>query len=287
VFHHRCVPFGFSPVARPSHDAARMSSSTLARVAFAPAARRRRVDRSSRQRTPIPASSRGVPTLDDDDDGTARAARRDAAPSRRATLAATFVAPLLTTATSRVPPARAEAPPRPTPRDLGSGVKGVDLIPGALDAPTARPGDAVRVLLKGRLFAKQGWIFTDDYVEGPGGTPEPRAFVLGAGQVIEGLDIAVRGMRVGGVRRVVIPPPVSYRDETQEPIPRDFSNRRRLYTTIFNPTRLANGEGDTLSTVIFDVELVRVGAAGTPRRRGPEDAKTNNQEPAAEPTARP
>ena len=283
MFHHPSVPFGFSPAARSSHDAARMSSSTLARVAFAPAARRRRVDRSSRQGTPIPASSRGVPTLDDDDDGTARAARRDAAPSRRATLAATFVAPLLTT-----PPARAwEAPPRPTPRDLGSGVKGVDLIPGALDAPTARPGDAVRVLLKGRLFAKQGWIFTDDYVEGPGGTPEPRAFVLGAGQVIEGLDIAVRGMREGGVRRVVIPPPVSYRDETQEPIPRDFSNRRRLYTTIFNPTRLANGEGDTLSTVIFDVELVRVGAAGTPRRRRPEDAKTNDQDPAAEPTERP
>ena len=151
--------------------------------------------------------------------------------------------------------------PRPAARDLGSGVKGVDLIPGALDAPTARPGDAVRVLLKGRLFAKQGWIFTNDYVEGPGGTPEPRAFVLGAGQVIEGLDIAVRGMREGGVRRVVIPPPVSYRDETQEPIPRDFSNRRRLYTTIFNPTRLANGEGDTLATVIFDVELVRVGGA--------------------------
>jgi len=242
-----------------------MSSSTLARVAFAPAARRRRVDRSSRQGTPIPVSCRGVPTLDDGDDGTARAARRDAAPSRRATLAATFVAPLLTTATSRVPPSRAETPPvdapRPAARDLGSGVKGIDLIPGALDAPTARPGDAVRVLLKGRLFAKQGWIFPDDYVEGPGGTPEPRAFVLGAGQVIEGLDIAVRGMREGGVRRVVIPPPVSYRDETQEPIPRDFSNRRRLYTTIFNPTRLANGEGDTLGTVIFDVELVRVGGA--------------------------
>jgi hypothetical protein len=51
---------------------------------------------------------------------------------------------------------------------------------------------------------------------------------------------------------------VSYRDKTQEPVPRDFANRQRLYTTIFNPTRLANGEGDTLSTVVFDIELVRV-----------------------------
>ena len=56
----------------------------------------------------------------------------------------------------------------------------------------------------------------------------------------------------------VIPPAVSYQDKTQEPVPRDFSNRQRLYTTIFNPTRIANGEGDTLSTVVFDIELVRV-----------------------------
>ena len=76
--------------------------------------------------------------------------------------------------------------------------------------------------------------------------------------VIRGLEIGVVGMREGGVRRVVIPPAVSYQDKTQEPVPRDFSNRQRLYTTIFNPTRIANGEGDTLSTVVFDIELVRV-----------------------------
>lgn len=33
-------------------------------------------------------------------------------------------------------------------------------------------------------------------------------------------------------------------------------DRQRLFTTIFNPTRLANGEGSTLGTVIFDIELV-------------------------------
>ena len=71
------------------------------------------------------------------------------------------------------------------------------------------------------------------------------------------------GMREGGVRRVVIPPAVSYQDKTQEPVPRDFSNRQRLYTTIFNPTRIANGEGDTLSTVVFDIELVRVVKRGS------------------------
>jgi len=157
-------------------------------------------------------------------------------------------------------PAFAEESARPKPVDLGSGVKGVDLLPGDPSKSEASEGDAVRVLLKGRLFAKQGWVFTDDYKEGAGkdGLATPHEYVVGSGEVIRGLEIGVVGMREGGVRRVVIPPPVSYQDKTQEPVPRDFANRQRLYTTIFNPTRLANGEGDTLSTVVFDIELVRV-----------------------------
>lgn len=152
---------------------------------------------------------------------------------------------------------------RPTPRDLGDGVRGVDLVPGTPGGAVACPGATVRVLLKGRLFAKQGWIFTDDYAEAArDGLPAPRTFTLGAHEVIEGLEIGTVGMTEGGVRRIVIPPALSYQDRTQEPVPRDFANRQRLYTTIFNPTRLANGEGDTLSTVIFDVELVRVVGGG-------------------------
>uniref|UniRef100_A0A453NGI0 Uncharacterized protein n=1 Tax=Aegilops tauschii subsp. strangulata TaxID=200361 RepID=A0A453NGI0_AEGTS len=37
-----------------------------------------------------------------------------------------------------------------------------------------------------------------------------------------------------------------------------FFDRQRLFTTIFNPTRLANGEGSTLGTVIFDIELISI-----------------------------
>ena len=183
------------------------------------------------------------------------------APSRRRALLA---GPLCTYLLSAPPPAPADPPPPPAPprpRDLGEGVRGVDLDPAPANARVARPGDRVRVLLRGRLFAKQGWIFANDYADGPGGTPEPRTFVLGAGEVIRGLDVAVEGMAEGQVRRVVIPPSASYQSEADEPVPRDFANRRRLYTTIFNPTRIANGEGDTLATVIFDVELVRVAGA--------------------------
>jgi hypothetical protein len=35
-----------------------------------------------------------------------------------------------------------------------------------------------------------------------------------------------------------------------------FFDRQRLFTTIFNPTRLANGEGSTLGTLIFEIEFV-------------------------------
>lgn len=37
---------------------------------------------------------------------------------------------------------------------------------------------------------------------------------------------------------------------------KQFFDRQRLFTTIFNPTRLANGEGSTLGMLIFDIELV-------------------------------
>lgn len=44
-------------------------------------------------------------------------------------------------------------------------MRGVDLIPGNAGGLVAAEGSTVRVLLKGRLFAKQGWVFINDYVE--------------------------------------------------------------------------------------------------------------------------
>ncbi|KAL0321449.1 UNVERIFIED_CONTAM: Peptidyl-prolyl cis-trans isomerase FKBP17-1, chloroplastic [Sesamum radiatum] len=136
------------------------------------------------------------------------------------------------------------------------GVKALDLRIG--DGETPSNGDKVVIHYYGRLAAKQGWRFDSTYDhKDENGEPIPFEFILGSGKVISGIDSAVRSMKVGGIRRVIIPPSEGYQNTSQEPIPPNFFDRQRLFTTIFNPTRLANGEGSTLGILIFDVELIK------------------------------
>ncbi|KAE7995974.1 hypothetical protein FH972_000725 [Carpinus fangiana] len=137
------------------------------------------------------------------------------------------------------------------------GVKVLDVRLGSGEIPL--DGDQVAVHYYGRLAAKQGWRFDSTYEhKDENGEPIPFVFVLGSGKVISGIEAAVRSMKVGGIQRVIIPPSQGYQSTSQEPLPPNFFDRQRLFTTIFNPTRLANGEGSTLGTLIFDVELVNV-----------------------------
>ncbi|CAI9782226.1 unnamed protein product [Fraxinus pennsylvanica] len=126
-------------------------------------------------------------------------------------------------------------------------------------ASSISPPHRIKVAIHyyGRLAAKQGWRFDSTYDHKDGtGEPIPFEFILGSGKVISGIETALRSMKVGGIRRVIIPPSEGYQNMSQEPIPPNFFDRQRLFTTIFNPTRLANGEGSTLGTLIFDIELV-------------------------------
>jgi len=157
---------------------------------------------------------------------------------------------LRTAAASAAPPKFAEIP------DSG-GVKALDLREGSGEVPA--DGDQVAIHYYGRLAAKQGWRFDSTYDhKDETGDPMPFVFTIGSGKVIPGIEAAVKSMRVGGLRRVIIPPSQGYQNTSQEPIPPNFFDRQRLFTTIFNPTRLANGEGSTLGTLIFDIDLINI-----------------------------
>eukprot|EP00850_Spirogloea_muscicola_P023739 SM000385S14617 [mRNA] locus=s385:57071:58910:+ [translate_table: standard] len=160
-----------------------------------------------------------------------------------------------------------QAPPRPrsdfVELEDGNGVKVLTIREGTGRSPQA--GEKVAIHYYGRLAAKQGWRFDSTYEHLKDGTPEPFSFTVGSGDVIAGLDAAVRSMREGGIRRVIIPPSQGYQTTHDQPLPPNlakfvlqFSDRQRLFTTIFNPTRIANGEGATLGIVIFDIELLKI-----------------------------
>lgn len=70
--------------------------------------------------------------------------------------------------------------------------------------PEATPGKQVAVHYVGVAWS-DGVTFDNSYDRG-----EPLVFGLGAGQVIQGWDSGIAGMKVGGRRRITIPPHLGY-----------------------------------------------------------------------------
>jgi len=79
------------------------------------------------------------------------------------------------------------------------------------DGQEATPGTKVSVNYKGEL--DNGKEFDSSYGRGP------FEFSLGAGMVIKGWDEGVAGMKVGGKRKLVIPPELGYGSRGIGPIP--------------------------------------------------------------------
>ncbi|XP_054718235.1 46 kDa FK506-binding nuclear protein-like [Uloborus diversus] len=77
--------------------------------------------------------------------------------------------------------------------------------------PPAKAGKMVQVFYTGKFL--DGRIF--DQTE----AGKPFSFKLGAGQVIKGWDMGIEGMKVGGKRKIRIPPHLGYGNKEMEDIP--------------------------------------------------------------------
>jgi peptidylprolyl isomerase len=87
----------------------------------------------------------------------------------------------------------------------------------------AESGDTVRVHYTGRL--------EDDSVFDTSDGREPLAFEVGSGDVIQGFDEGVVGMRAGQTKRVVIPPEEGYgpwRQELLTQVEREFARGQEV-----------------------------------------------------------
>ena len=106
----------------------------------------------------------------------------------------------------------------------GGTLESTDLVVGTGDEAVA--GKTVSVNYLGTLT--DGTKFDSSYDRN-----QPFEFALGGGQVISGWDQGVAGMKVGGKRKLVIPPDLAYGDRATGSIP-------------------AN------STLVFEIELLGV-----------------------------
>jgi FKBP-type peptidyl-prolyl cis-trans isomerase len=79
--------------------------------------------------------------------------------------------------------------------------------------PAAKVGDKVEVDYTGKLT--NGKIFDSSLAPGK----QPYVFRLGRGEVIKGWDKGVVGMKVGGKRKLTIPPDLAYGSEGRPGIP--------------------------------------------------------------------
>lgn len=93
-----------------------------------------------------------------------------------------------------------DPPEGPAPTDLQI----IDEVVG--EGTEAKAGDVVDVHYVGVAYST-GEEFDSSYRRA-----QPLAFQLGVGQVIQGWDQGVQGMKVGGRRKLVIPPRLAYGD---------------------------------------------------------------------------
>ncbi|GMI41996.1 hypothetical protein TeGR_g8256 [Tetraparma gracilis] len=126
--------------------------------------------------------------------------------------------------------------PPPTAVSLPSGLAYVDTSPGQGKSPSER--DFISVHYKGKL-ASNGKVFDSSRpkvdTRSAAFKGDPLEFPLGRGKVIKGWEQGIKGMKVGGERRLFVPAALAYGAEG-------------------TPDGVIPGNAD----LVFDVELVSI-----------------------------
>ncbi|EEC72688.1 hypothetical protein OsI_06261 [Oryza sativa Indica Group] len=125
-------------------------------------------------------------------------------------------------------------------RKLDSGVKLEDVVDG--EGPEAREGDVVQF---NYVCRRANGYFVHSTVDQFSGESKPVTLALDGKEMIRGLKDVIVGMKTGGKRRALIPPQVSYTDESLQPIPEEFGPRRSLLSHAKEP-------------LVFEVQLLKV-----------------------------
>ncbi len=113
----------------------------------------------------------------------------------------------------------------------------------------AKMGDTVTVHYVGTLA--DGTKFDSSIDRG-----EPFSFTIGAGQVIQGWEQGLLGMRVGGKRVLTIPPELGYGAQTVGPIPANATLKFEieLLNVVSASTSTAVSVDDTVGTSTQEAE---------------------------------
>jgi FKBP-type peptidyl-prolyl cis-trans isomerase FkpA len=110
------------------------------------------------------------------------------------------------------------------PSEAADQLQTEDLVVGT--GPEAKVGDRISVHYT-------GWLTDNTKFDSSLDSNQPYEFVLGQGDVIKGWDTGLVGMKVGGKRKLTIPPEMAYGEQGSGPIPPN-------------------------STLIFEVELLSI-----------------------------
>lgn len=143
---------------------------------------------------------------------------------------------------------------------LPSGVSYQDLRSGDDASITVEKGKRVNIQW---VIKRSNGYFIDSssksdgvpfiFVVGGGGDKKPSK---GESQAIEGLDEGIQGMKVGGIRRIVIPPSLSYvkgvEDGKPGPVPVGFGPKQRI-RRVMELLKDIPGE-----SIVLDVKVTRI-----------------------------